>query len=195
MGLFDTIHLDPPLFCPNCETPITEVQTRGFGDGMLTYNIGAVLTTYPVIKGIVKESHWCSVCHKAEKPGNSTIFLVIWHSVLVGVEQDLPKAEARLASVDRLDLIGWLEARQREVARWKRRYCDLYRDVNSWRKHLTPKDPPPPDETPEEAELRKRHQFFDNPWPLSGEILDSPDPLAAILRKNPPLADEDDCEI
>ena len=107
--------------------------------------------------------------------------------MLAGVEQDLAKAEARLAAIDRLDLIGWLDEAQRETARWRRHYHDLHHDVQRWHEHLTrPVAPEPPATTAEPRRALQR--FFD----LPEEILTAPDPLATILAANKHADDESD---
>jgi hypothetical protein len=95
------------------------------------------------------------------------------------VEQDLAKAEARLAAVDRLDLIGWIDDAQREAARWRGNYWQLYNDLHRWHDYITRKDEPEP--TGEAAERQRAfRRFFDPPE----EILNAPDPLAALLAAN-----------
>ena len=114
---------------------------------------------------------------------------MIWHSLLAGVEQDAAKAEARLAAVDRLDLIGWLDEAQRETARWRRHYYDLLRDVERWHEHLARAATPEPELTGEATERRRAFlRLFD----LPPEILTAPDPLAAILARNKHADEEAD---
>lgn len=179
--MFDTIRVKAPLVCPNCRAESHELQTHELGDVMATYVIGSVLTMTPVHMGILKESLWCSACHKAGREGSSPVYLVIWHSVLAGVEQELAKAEARLAAVDRLDLIGWLDEAQRAELRWKRRYRALFSDVEKWLKHQAE----PAEAEPEggDAEAVARRRSIGGWWRLPDEILAAPNPLAAILEK------------
>ena len=129
MGLFDTIHCQPPLRCPECGAEKRELQTKEFGEFMAHFRIGSVLRGSPVLTGIIKESLWCEACYKAGRPSQSPVYLVIWHSVLAGVEQDPAQAETRLRAVDRLDLIGWLDDAQREADRWRRRPEGVSRDA------------------------------------------------------------------
>ena len=182
MGMFDTIHVKTPLICPTCGAEILSLQTKELSDSMAHFKIGSVLKDSPVLTGIVQETLWCSACHEAQREQTSPlVYLVIWHSILAGVEQDLAKAEARLAAVDRLDLIAWLDEAQRETARWRRHYHGLHHDVQRWHEHLARAAAPEPEATGELAEKRRAFQrFFD----LSPEILTAPDPLAAILTKN-----------
>ena len=100
---------------------------------MATYRIGSVASMASVLTGIVKERFWCSACHQAGKSGDAPAYLAIWHSIIVAVELDLAEAERKLAAVDRLSLIGWLDQAQREALQWQRRYHHLYRDVERLR--------------------------------------------------------------
>jgi len=178
MGLFDTIHLQEPLVCPHCGAKESSLQTHELGDSMATYRVGSVLRMTPVLTGIVKESLWCSSCHKAgREKASSPVYLVIWNSILAGVTQDLAQAETRLASVDRLDLIAWLDEAQRDSARWRRSYWDLFSDVEQWHRHQTEPEP-----DPENGE--KRPTLLSHFLSLPDEILNAPDPLAAILEKS-----------
>lgn len=179
MGMFDTIHLKTPLLCPGCGAEQRSLQTKQLSDTMSCFKTGSVLAASPVLTGIVQEHLWCSACHQAGKAAESPVYLVIWHSVLAGVVQDLALAEARLAAVDRLDLIGWLDEAQREAERWRRRYHGLHHDVQRWSEHLARKAGPEP--AGEDAEGRRSFcRLFD----LPDEILNAPDPLAAILAAN-----------
>ncbi len=179
MGLFDTIHLKTPLICPACGADSTELQTKEFGQTMSEFRVGSLLKFSPVLTGIVREELFCRNCVEADRRSDSPVYLIIWNSILAGVEQDRSTAEARLASVDRLDLIGWLDESQREAAQWKHRYSRLYRDVKMWHEHLTREpEPEPADET------SRRRRSLRSLWSLPEEILNAPDPLATILEKN-----------
>ncbi|MEO6785385.1 MAG: hypothetical protein ABI318_04555 [Chthoniobacteraceae bacterium] len=185
--MFDTIHVKTPLICPVCAAEFRSLQTKEFDCIMAHFKIGSVLSGCSVMTGILKESLWCEVCYKAGQPSDSPVYLVVWHSLLAGVEQDLAKAEARLAAVDRLDLIGWLDDAQREAARWRRNFHTLHHDVSRWHEHLT--RPPEPEPAGENAERRRAfRRFFD----LPEEILNAPDPLAAILAANKHSDEETD---
>ena len=195
MGMFDTIHLKTPLICPVCGAEVRSLQTKEFDCLMVHLKIGSVLSGSAVMTGIVKDSLWCEACYKARResaekvapPPEPPVYLVIWHSVLAGVEQDLARAEARLAAVDRLDLIGWLDEAQREAARWRRHYYGLFNDVQRWHEHLARTAAPEPEVAGENAERRRAFQrLFDLPQ----EILTAPDPLAAILAANKHPDDE-----
>ena len=189
MGMFDTIIFKTPLKCPACGAEITSTQTKEFDCVLAEYRVGALLSGCAVLSGIIKESAWCDACHKAGQRTEWDIFLVIWHSVLAGVEQDLAKAEARLAGVDRLDLIGWLDEAQREEEQWRRRYWKLFSDITKWRDHLAHKDEPEPMGDGAEKRRAFRHCFD-----LPDEILNAPDPLAALIAANKYSGREDDAE-
>lgn len=178
MGLFDTIHLDPPLACPVCGVPASDLQTHEFGETMTTYRIGSVIAMCPVLTGILRERLWCATCHgksgrtdAAEIP----VYVIIWHSVLAGVTLDAESAERRLAAVDRLDLLGWLDEAQRKADQWQQRFQDLRHDVRRWHEHLH--RPPPEAQSKREKALRQL-------WDLPEEILNAPDPLAVILERS-----------
>ena len=189
VGLFDTIHVKNPLICPTCGAEVRSLQTKEFEPSMREYKIGSLLTTCPVLNGILKETLWCAACQKAGQPSDYPVYLIIWHSVLAGVEQDLAKAEVRLAAIDRLDLIGWLDEAQREAARWRRHYHHLYHDVQRWHEHLARAATPEPEATDANTERRLAfRRLFD----LHEEILTAPDPLAAILTANKHTDEEAD---
>ncbi len=180
MGMFDTIHVKKPLICPVCGAEEFSLQTKHFDSCMAHFKIGSVLSGSPVLIGIIKESLWCDACHKAgRQSADSSVYLIVWHSLLTAVEQDFANAEARLAAVDRLDLIAWLDEAQREAARWARNYHRLFSDVSRWHEHLM--RPPEPELTGAEAE---RHRALRRIFSLPDEILTAPDPLAAILAAN-----------
>lgn len=191
MGMFDTIHLNSPLVCPVCGEQKHSYQTHAFDDVMADYRIGS-LVRGGVLTGIVQERFWCSKCHKAGKDSESPVYLVIWNSILAGVEQDLARAETRLAAVDRLDLIGWLDEAQRNETHWKRRFYRFFNDISRWSEHLDREknpEPVPEGETPEQTQRRKS---FARLWGPPEEILSAPDPLAAIIANNTPDPDEND---
>lgn len=185
MGMFDTIHLKTPLVCPTCGKQEHTYQTHAFDDVMADYRIGS-LVRGGVLTGIVQEGFWCSDCHKAGKREKSSVYLVVWHSILVGVEQDSASAEARLPAVDRLDLIGWLNEAQQNEALWQSRFYRLFNDVSRWSDHLKRENNPKPTPEGETDEQAQRRKAFASLWDLPDEILSSPDPLLAIIEKNTP---------
>jgi hypothetical protein len=106
MGLFDTIHFSPPLQVPGWEAPVSETQTKLFGSRMAKYTVGSLLPETPVLIGVVEESLWCAPKEEGDSGQFHPVYFVIWHRILAGVYLDLAEAEARLRTVDRLDLIA-----------------------------------------------------------------------------------------
>ncbi len=184
--MFDTIHLKPALLCPICGAEQHTLQSKAFGETMAHYEVGAVLRGSPVLHGILQETLWCRSCQDAERTSESPVFLVIWYSVLAGVEQDAAKAEARLAAIDRLDLIGWLDSAQGEAADWHRRFHALYHDVKRWHAHLARRPAEPPTAAEADDPQAERRRGWQRLFDLPEEILHAPDPLAAILARHKP---------
>ncbi len=186
--MFDTINFSPAIPCGFCGKEISDLQTKEFDCAMATFKIGSVLSSSPVVYGIIREELWCDSCRKEERGSRTEVFLIVWHSVLAGVERNRTAAEARLASVDRLDLLRWLDEAQKTARNWFRRHHALARDLESWRDHLAreanPLDPS------DEATARRR--TFERIWALPDEILGAPDPLTALIDKHEAAAREAD---
>ena len=186
MGLFDTVIVDPPFLCERCGATL-EIQTKQFDPGMSTYRIGSVISSSPVVVGVVKESLFCSACHSAGRTASDPLYFVIWHHILAGVERTEEAALARLASVDRLDLITWLDQAQRGEREWRQRFRRCYRDVELWHEHverenakLAAGSAAGEADSESDAAARVPFRFI----LLSEEILNSPDPLAEILSQH-----------
>lgn len=186
MGLFDIVIVDPPFLCERCGATL-EIQTKEFDPGMSTYRIGSVLSSSPVVVGVVKDSLFCSACHSAGRTASDPLFFVIWHHILAGVERTEEAALARLASVDRLDLIAWLDQAQRGEREWRQRHRRFYRDVELWHEHVERENAQHAagsaagaTDSESEASTRVPFRFLQ----LSDEILNSPDPLAEILSQH-----------
>lgn len=183
MGMFDTLRLDPPLKCPICDADVAEVQTHDFGDTLAVYRIGSVMKMSPVLTGIVKETFFCHACWKRapereRERKKLPLYIGIWHSILITVGFQLSEVEGRLAAVDRLDLIGWLEQAQRQAHEWENRFHRLQSDVRLYREHVqTPPDSIATEENERRVALRRL-------WGLPDEVLQSSDPLGAILKRN-----------
>lgn len=182
MGLFDTIHFEKPIPCPGCGTEISSVQTKEFESLMCSYHVGSVLRGGSILKGIVKEELWCDACFHAKRETRHPIYLVIWNSILAGIETSEEAANQRLASVDRLDLIGWLDEAQRSAGTWQRRFFSLLGDMEKWHEHLKNQA------NPEEAEKAGRRARL---FKLPEEILTANDPLKALLDQHSKEADHD----
>lgn len=171
MGMFDTVHLAEPLQIPGCKEPVTEIQTKVFGNYLLDYSVGSLLEESPVLIGVVEERVWCDVEDAGEETRFHPVYFTVWHRILAGVYLDAEAAEERLKTVDRLDLITWLDQAQRRAKQWKDRHTALYSDITQWHRRLT------------EPESKGR-KFGNLTLGLPEEILNSPDPLGAILKQH-----------
>jgi len=190
MGIFDTLVLDPPLVCPRCGTMHESMQTKLFDSSMSTYRPGMIVPGCPVHSGILKDYLWCCPTDEDEH-GRLDVWLIIWHGVFAGYELDSGAAERRLSSLDRLDLLGWLDRMQKDAQEWKNRYHTLYRDLSDWVEYrdLPEEEKSPPAETGEGgAEKIIRNLLYIR---LTKEIRDDADPLRRILEKNDPNSEPD----
>lgn len=188
MGMFDTIRLDEPLVCPACGNRQSTLQTHHFGETLDTYRIGMLVPECPVLTGILLESFWCSACHNADLRSSPQLHVVIWNSILVAVEWARDDAERKLAAVDRLSLIQWLDRTQREAAEWRREYHALRNDLARWHDY-------------QEQEKQRASASENVPQHVASRLLNlfdpdeairaAADPLAAILERHPP--DENSC--
>ncbi len=186
MGLFDTVLLTPPILCPRCDSEM-ELQTKLFDPAMTTYRIGSVVSGSSVLSGILEEHAYCRNCLEAKREHEVTVFLVVWHSILAGVELSEEAADARLRAVDRADLIGWIDEAQRRERDWRRRFRAFYRDVREWHEHLAREAA-----KPDAEESDRSSRVFAALFRLPPEILDAPDPLGAILADHEESSGEQD---
>ncbi|MFW5836270.1 MAG: hypothetical protein ACOCVK_02560 [bacterium] len=191
MGLFDTIVLDPPMKCPHCGSAFS-LQTKHFDRAMLTYRIGSIISGSPALSGIFPEELYCETCRRADREHVKAVYLVVWHTILAGVELSEADAEARLASVDRVDLIRWLDESQNAEREWQQRFWGLYRDVHQWHEHVRREANRAGADDDVPAPLPRRLSAL---WRLPQEILDSPDPLAAILEQHRRSNDEQEGDV
>ena len=173
--MFDTIHFLKPIPCPGCGAEISSVQTKDFESLMGNYSVGSLLRGGSILKGIVKEELWCEKCFEAKRDSRHPVYLVVWHSILAGVETTEGAAEQRLAAVDRLDLVGWLDEAQRSSADWQRRFFRLLGDIEKWHEHLVRQANPP------EGDAAKGWASI---FKLPDEILQAQDPLEALIKQH-----------
>jgi hypothetical protein len=183
MGMFDTIRLETPLVCPGCGHEEPAVQTHHFGETLDTYRIGMIVPHCPILTGILIETFWCSACHHAGREARPSLYVVIWHSILVAVEWTREDAERKLAAVDRLSLIQWLDRTQREAAGWRRQYHALRNDLARWHDYQVQEKQraSAPEDAPQPVASRLLHIFGPDE-----AIRAAADPLAAILERHPP---------
>jgi hypothetical protein len=175
MGMFDTINFEKPIPCPECGAKISSLQTKEFENFMGNYYVGSLLRGSSVLNGILKEEIWCDACFEAKRESRHPIYLVIWNSILAGIETSEEAANQRLASVDRLDLVGWLDEAQRSVATWQKHFFGLLGDLEKWQDHL-------------ERQANPQDDDQANRWAgifkLPDEILQAKDPLKALLTQH-----------
>lgn len=175
MGMFDTVHLDPPLACPVCGTLHAELRTHLFGDVMESYRIGSVIPMSPVLTGVLREPLWCPACREAGRDEDAMVYLGVFHTVPVAVGADVDPVRRGVAGIDRVDLIGRIERTEGEVKRWRSRHdrlrSDLLRRREEQRRGRDEKT------HGERVTLRR---LFD----LPPEIRDAEDPLGTILDRS-----------
>jgi hypothetical protein len=175
MGLFDTIHFEKPIPCPECGGEISSVQTKEFESFMGNYYVGSLLRGSSVLNGILKEEIWCDACFEAKRESRHPIYLVIWNSILAGIETTEEAANQRLASVDRLDLVGWLDEAQRSANAWRGHFFRLLGDLEKWQRHVHRQA------NPQGTENEGRLAAI---FSLPEEILQAEDPLKALLAQH-----------
>ncbi len=179
MGMFDTIMLTDALECPHCGFEETAIQTHELGNSLAYYRFGMILPFCPVLTGVIRETFWCSKCHHKDHEKAPELFVVIWHTILVGVVWTEEEADRLLQSVDRLSLVEWLDQMQAQAQQWQRQYHALRSDLDRWHKYVTEEQDGHDREEPvQRSPLRK---WF---WPHE-DIRNADDPLDAILKRNP----------
>ena len=184
MGMFDTLILDPPLVCPRCAKVHGSMQTKSFDSTLSVYRPGMIIPGCPVHSGILKDHTWCCET-ETEKNEELSVWLILWHGIFAGYALDAESAELRLAKLDRLDLLGWLDRMQKRAEKWEARYHSLYRDLSNWIEYrdLDTEEKALVDKKPGEGKAKKfrtRLLFIH----LPEEIRNDPDPLRRILERN-----------
>lgn len=174
MGTPDTLILDPPVLCPACGKLHGETQTHLLGDMLSTWSLGDVVRYSPVSTGVLAESVFCCRIEGTDQWNRIPLFVVIWHGVYAGHELSEEEALTRLNSIDRLDLLRWLELSQQDARDWRSRYRHLRSDIKEW---IDEQKEPGAQSGPGLRFLRAFRS-------LPKEILDDPDPLSRILERN-----------
>ena len=126
MGMFDTIYLDKAIACKTCGGDVLDFQTKEFDSCMNHYRVGSVLLGSRVLSGVIKDEAYCRACSDAKRHAWTDVYLVVWHTILAGVETEESKAQARLASVDRLDLVQWIAEAEKKEQQWRMRFYSLH---------------------------------------------------------------------
>jgi hypothetical protein len=137
MGLFDTIQFDQPLTCPLCGIGVSSIQTKCFGSNLLEYRIGSVISGCSVLNGLIGDSHFC---RQGDSHHQVPVFIGVWNAILVAVDFQREAVERRLRTVDRVDLVQWLEVAQNNEAAWKGSYFRLCHQLKEWHRHMRDPD-------------------------------------------------------
>ena len=188
MGMFDTIYLDKAIACKTCGADILDFQTKEFDNCLNHYRIGSVLAGSRVLLGVIKDEAYCQACSDAKRHAWTDVYLVVWHTILAGVETEESKAQARLASVDRLDLVQWIAEAQKKEEQWQRRFFALHNELRRWHEYVEEQKKP---QEPE-SESNKRLRTLRSIWSPSEEIKTAADPIGKILELHAPKKSEEE---
>ena len=188
MGMFDTIYLDKAIACKTCGADILDFQTKEFDNCLNHYRIGSVLAGSRVLLGVIKDEAYCQACSDAKRHAWTDVYLVVWHTILAGVETEEIKAQSRLASVDRLDLVQWIAEAQKKEEQWQRRFFALHNELRRWHEYVEEQKKP---QEPE-SESNKRLRVLRSIWSPSEEIKTAADPIGKILELHAPKKSEEE---
>ena len=188
MGMFDTIYLDKAIACKTCGADILDFQTKEFDNCLNHYRIGSVLAGSRVLSGVIKDEAYCQACSDAKRHAWTDVYLVVWHTILAGVETEESKAQSRLASVDRLDLVEWIAEAQKKEEQWQRKFFSLHNDLHRWHEYVEDQKKPQEPESAGKKTLRTLGAF----WGPSEEIITALDPIGKILELHAPKKSEEE---
>lgn len=177
MGLFDTVFFDKPFTCSNCGSSIDQVQTKAFDPGLREYHIGDLVSGSSVFTGIIREELYCVQCNQRAQ----SVYLAIWHTLIVGAYETHEEAETRLASVDRADLMDYIMRHQSAALRWHDRFSRLYGELQILSDFT--RDPKSHEATADNPRFFRIRQY-----------VDAPDPLSELISSNKPVNPEDETE-
>jgi len=162
-------------------------QTKEFDNCLNHYRIGSVLSGSRVLSGVIKDEAYCRACSDAKQDAWTDVYMVVWHTILAEVETEESKAEARLTSVDRLDLVQWIAEAQKKEEQWQRRFFSLHHELRRWHDYVEDQKKPQEPETEGKKTLRKLGSF----WRPSEEITTAADPIGKILELHAPEKKEE----
>jgi len=188
MGMFDTIYLDKAIACKTCCGDILDFQTKEFDNCLNHYRIGSVLAGSRVLLGVIKDEAYCQACSDAKRHAWTDVYLVVWHTILAGVETEESKAQTRLASVDRLDLVQWIAEAQKKEEQWQRKFFSLHNELRRWHEYV--EDQKKPQEP--ESNDNKLGRTLRSIWKPSEEITTAADPIGKILELHAPNKNEEE---
>ena len=116
------------------------------------------------------------------------MYLVVWHTIIAGVETEESTAQTRLASVDRLDLVQWIAEAQKKEEQWQRRFFSLHHELRRWHEYV--EDQKKPQEP--ESDDNKLGRTLRSIWKPSEEITTAADPIGKILELHAPNKNEEE---
>jgi len=180
MGIFDAILFETPFLCKHCGAPIDQVQTKAFEPGLNEYRTGDVIESSPIMSGVIRETLYCPSCNKSAQ----TVYVAMWHSVLVGTYATHDEAERRIREVDRIDLIEFLSNQQKRALQWHDRFSRLYGELQILHDYNKQKAAGAVPDTSETARFFKIRQY-----------VDSDDSLGSLIAGNKPVNPEDETEV
>lgn len=192
MGLFDTLLLEPVFICPRCGKEHASLQTKLFDSSMRQFRVGMLVTGSPVHTGIIKESIWCCPGSRLLADGRTDdsleLWLIVWHHIFAGYALDADTARQKMNSIDRLDLLGWLDRMQQERLEWKSRYSALHHDLRQYLEYrdLSAEEKAGLDSVSDsdDAKSIKRSINRISLGLMDKEIINSNDPLKMICSKH-----------
>lgn len=171
MGLFDTFVINPPVECPECKCAISSVQSKAFGQSLERYQPGTLVNQSEIRYGIIEEECYCQKCTYHKDIKRTVVYLLIWHNVYVGAYDSEKKALKKLNSIDRLNILEWLDKTQREKELWQCRFSNIYNEIRELHDY----------ETSDNKEEYLKKPFNTNNFK---KYLEQDDPLAALLAEN-----------
>lgn len=173
MGLFDTFIFAEPMPCNECGNPIVSVQSKSFGETMTEYRVGDALTDKGLRLAVVEERCFCDACSQEGGAQTPRCWITVWHGIYAGTYQSEEKAHNRLSSIDRLTILEWHERQQKEKEAWRRRFRNLFNEIESLREYLHTED--------KEAFLNRPLALFNS---RVREFVKSDDPLLELIKSN-----------
>lgn len=172
MGLFDTLICDPPLVCPRCSGEISTIQTKAFENTLSVYRPGEMISGNMIHHGIIEDHGYCNSCASKKESALFPVFIIIWHDVFAGVRQDEDEAFTILESIDRLQLLEWLEKYQIERKDCRRQFRNFYNTLRSLQEYLS---------APDKEEFLSSHALFR--FNNLSKHIQTDDPLESILEE------------
>jgi hypothetical protein len=171
MGLFDILILGDSIKCPDCGIEINSVQTKVFENCLDTYEPGDITRGCSIRTGLISETLYCEKCRWPKGRDNGLVYIAIWHSIYIGIFISEDEAEERLRSIDRLDLIEWLDKAQTERELWHRRFNNVYQEISILSEYEKAED---------------KEAFLSNTINLlsKSELLEAEDPLDDLVKRH-----------